>query len=435
LTPRKRIAIIGGGVAGLTAAYELLKRGREVVVLEQHAQPGGFASSALVGEEYVDRYYHFVCRADHELLTLLDELNLRSLLHWNLARTAYYTNQRLYPFTTPLDLLRFDAMSLRSRVRFGLAVARARSGADWNAYERDTAVEWLRNEVGDEAYDVIWRPLLEMKFGAYAGQVSAAWLRHRIWRVAQSRKGLLNAERFGYLDGGCKALIDALRDEVVRRGGELRLACPVSAIRASHGRVSALATDEGDIACDDAISTVPLPALVPLLPPEAAHIAAALGRIDFTGVVCVLLRLSRRVQDAYWVNINDPRPGFSGFIEFSNLAPPSPHGPHTVYVPRYMPTSDPGYVAPDVELIQAALRGLQIVNPALTEANIEHSVVSRAPFAQPICPTHFSRSVPPLRSALGGLYLTDATQLYPSDRCISGMVGLARRVADAIVTP
>ena len=66
-----KMAIIGGGIAGLTAAYYLAKRGVNVSVFEKEKALGGLASSFLLDGEHIERFYHFICLNDYPLLDLL----------------------------------------------------------------------------------------------------------------------------------------------------------------------------------------------------------------------------------------------------------------------------------------------------------------------------------------------------------------------------
>ena len=429
----RSVGIIGGGVAGLTAAYELGKRGIAATIYERAEELGGLASSVLLDGQRVDRYYHFICGADHALLSLTEELGLRERLRWSQARTSYFVNGRMYPFSTPLDLLRFSPISLGSRVRFGRHIARARSITDWQSLEALTAVDWLRHEIGEEAYEVIWRPLLETKFGERHSTISAAWLWHWLWRVTQSRRTAWRPEEFGYFEGGCSTLLTALKDRARSLGATVRLGEPATAILTAGGKACGVRTETGEYAHDAVLSTVPLPALVPLLPEDAGDYRQALARIEFVGIACVLVALRRSVQGSYWVNVNDPRVSLRGFIEFSSFSPWGAPGQHNfLYVPLYMPTSDPRYQGEDRARTDSVCADLRLLNPAFDKSWVKEAVVSRSPFAQAICPTHFSRLVPSPQSPVPGLYLTDSTQLYPSDRCISGMVTLAQEVVARI---
>src|SRR4026207_365941 len=106
---RKRVVIIGGGLAGLAASYDLARAGHQGVVPEARPALGGPASSFRLEGHPIERFYHFICRSDRDLLTLVDELGLGGKLHWRHTHTAFYYNSRYYPFGSPPDLLRFSA--------------------------------------------------------------------------------------------------------------------------------------------------------------------------------------------------------------------------------------------------------------------------------------------------------------------------------------
>ena len=71
-------------------------------------------------------------------------------LKWYEPRNAFRTPEKLYPFTTPLDLLRFSAVSLRSRIALGLLVLKARRIRDWAPLEEIAAREWILRTAGNE---------------------------------------------------------------------------------------------------------------------------------------------------------------------------------------------------------------------------------------------------------------------------------------------
>lgn len=147
----------------------------------------------------------------------------------------------------------------------------------------------------------------------------------------------------------------------------------------------------------------------------------------------MIARLHRPVTDAFWVNVNDPRVSFNGFIEYSNLNPRvDASSPHFLYVPFYLLPEHPRLAASPEAFYRECLAGLQVVNTEMKEDWVAGYRVFRDPYAQAICTTGFAKRVPPIRSRIPGLFLTDSTQLYPSDRTISGMFGQARRVAEAV---
>jgi protoporphyrinogen oxidase len=382
--------------------------------------------------EFREVYYHFICADDRPLLRLIAELGLSEALEWTPARTSYYVEGRLYPFTTPGDILRFPPLRLRDRLRFGLHAARCRRRTDWRALEELTAEEWLRREMGERAYEVVWQPLLRTKFGRYAGQVSAPWIWHRIHRASRSRASLLRPESFGCLAGGSRMLIEALADRVEEAGGKILLSRSATGLVLRQGKVVAVETDEGEVAADLVISAMPLPELVRLLPEEAGELRARLAGIDFIGVSCLLLLLSRPLTDQYWINIADARVPASGIIEYSNLNRHAAPGGALAYLPLYTPTDDAHYRMPPEALTGELERGLRMVIPDLEPAEIAATLLSRDPYAQAVTSPGFSRRLPPTQAPIEGLYLLDSTQLYPSDRCLSGMIGLARGLVEGM---
>src|SRR4029077_18105864 len=102
----KRAVVIGGGLAGLAASYDLARAGHRGVLLEAARDFGGLASSFRLEGHPIERFYHFICRSDQDLLTLVDELGLGQKLHWRQTHTAFYHHGRDYSFGSPPHPLR-----------------------------------------------------------------------------------------------------------------------------------------------------------------------------------------------------------------------------------------------------------------------------------------------------------------------------------------
>ena len=428
----KQVVVIGGGISGLTAAYELGRRGARVTLLERREVLGGLARAQSTGRHALEVYYHFICAGDSHVLSLLRELDLASHVQWTPALTSYYVHGRRYPFTTPADLLRFPPLSLADRLRFARHAARCRRRKSWESLDDLTAESWLRREVGPRAYDLLWRPLLEVKFGRFAGQVSAAWLWHRLWRASQSRPNLLQPEKFGCLREGSELLLQALAGKIRESGGEIRTGQAATGLVLRGGQVAAVQTATGDLPADLVVGALPLPELGRLLPAELADWRRELGQISFIGVRCLRLRLERGLTESYWINVNDPRIPFNGLIEYSNLNPQAEPDGAVAYLPLYMPTDDPRYAMSAEDLTEELLRGLAVIVPGLERSGVREALLTSDEYGQAICPPGFGRRIPPLAGPARGLYLLDSTQLYPSDRCLSGMVGLAQELAKVI---
>ncbi len=427
-----KVIIIGGGISGLTVAWELTGRGREVLLLERREVLGGLARSTELNGKLIEVYYHFICGGDSHLVELLGELGLSNKLHRRPGRTSYFVGDRLYPFSTPGDLLRFAPLSLASRLRFGLHGLRCRRMTDWRQIEHLTAREWLIASVGQQAYETIWRPLLEVKFGEHAEQISAPWIWHRIHRLSQSRESLLRPEELGYLEGGSQTLLMALADQINARGGIIRTGVEATELLCGEETVAGVQTSARQYEADSVVAAIPLPELVAMLPPESGY-RRELARADFSHLGCVRLALDRNLTDSFWVNVSARQVSFNGFVEYSNLNPWREYGGSEVlYVPFYLNADDERWQWSDAQFIETAVTGLKVVEPEFADAWVQEATVNRDRYAQAICLPGFSDRVPALRAPVPGLFVVDSTQLYPADRNLSGMIGLARSVAQMI---
>ena len=430
------VCVIGAGLAGLTAAYDLGRQGRRVVVLEAAPDLGGLAGSVDVAGHQVERFYHFICGGDTDLFAMVDELGLADRLHWRQAATSYLYQGTIYPFGSPLDLLRFSPVPLLQRLRFGLNVVSSRYRRSWRALDRVSARSWLERQIGPDAYRVIWDPLLKVKFGAAHDQVSAAWIWHRINRVATSRRRIWERERLGYLEHGSATIVEALAAQLrAMPAVELRTGVRVEQVLVENTAVTGvkLVGDERSVACRHIVSTVALPTLVRMVPELDPDVRRRLDDIRYLGVVCGLLRLDRPLGPSFWINIHDERTPYNGVIEYSHL---NRHldlgGGSIVYVPFYLDPTHERFGFDDATLLGEYETCLRCVNPAFDRSWIEQVVISRALYAQAICTVGFAASVPDHRSPIRGLYLTDSTQFYPEDRTLSAAIRLGRKVAAMI---
>jgi protoporphyrinogen oxidase len=124
-----------------------------------------------------------------------------------------------------------------------------------------------------------------------------------------------------------------------------------------------------------------------------------------------------------------------GVIEFSNLREfydEKAGASHVVYVPFYMPTSNPKFSWPDEQLIAEAFSLLQSIQPALSQADVLATKVARLRYGQPICEPGFAAKIPPVQTPIAGLQIADTCYYYPEDRGIAESVRLGQKMAVAV---
>lgn len=423
--PSQRIAVLGAGPMGLAVAYQLARDGHQPVVFEADDRVGGMTACFDFSGLEIERYYHFHCTSDSAFLQILEELGIAGKMRWTETKMGYWYQHRMQPWGNPFALLGFRGLSLIAKFRYGLHAFLCTKRTDWKPLDHVEATGWIRRWVGEEAWEVLWRRLFDYKFYEYSSNLSAAWIWSRIRRIGRSRYNLFR-EKLGYLEGGSTTLLNALKADIERQGGIIRLGEPVQRVIIANACIKGVQTTQGMETFDKVISTVPLPyvpRLMPDLPTEVMQKFTALKNI---AVVCVIAKLKRPLSQNFWLNVNDPDMDIPGLVEYSNLRPLDNC---IVYVPFYMPGEHPKFAEPDQAFLDKVRRYLKKINPALTDEDFLDMRASRYRHAQPICDPGYLDKLPPVALPVQGLWVADTSYYYPEDRGISESIGFGRKMA------
>jgi protoporphyrinogen oxidase/SAM-dependent methyltransferase len=427
----RRIVVVGGGVGGASAALRLARAGQEVVLAERGDSLGGLVVSLEVGGTPIERYYHHIFPHEHEIIGLIGELGLAPKLEWKRSSVGMLAHGRLWPFTSPLDLLRYGPLPPLDRVRTGVGALRSTRWKDWEALDSRPAREWLAGLTGEAGYHAVWEPLLRAKFGAAADDVPASWIWGRVQQRNAARRG--GVERLGYLRGGFRQVFDGLEAELTRLGVKLQLGVPATRIAIDGTRVTGVETEAGPIEADAVVFAGNLPALVPLV--EPVHHDPRWTQIGSMGAMAVVVELRRQITDTYWVNVCDPEIPLTAYIEHTNLLPAADYGGrHIAYLARYFTADDP---VASADLHTEATRWVDALTgggmPGLRADDVIAVHPARTPYAAPLVQTGHLARIPPVRSHISGLYVATTAQIYPQDRGMSEGVRLGREVAGHVL--
>lgn len=423
-----KVAVIGAGPMGLACAHELLKHGHAVEIFEADDRTGGMSAHFDFNGLSIERYYHFICMPDKPLFTLLDELGLSDKLRWQKTKMGYFYNGKLYDWGNPIALLKFTPLSLLQRLRYGLHMFYCTKIKNGSGLDGQEATVWITKWEGSRVYDILWKKLFQLKFHRFTGNLSASWIWARIRRVGQSRKSIFT-EQMGYLEGGSETLLKAFEQTILKAGGKINLSHPVQKVIVENGKVTGLNIKDEFVSYDQVISTIPLPFVSAMIPGLPDEIHTCYKKIDNIGVVCVLLKLRKKVTGNFWLNINDEGLEVPGLIEMSNL---QPFEHNIAYIPFYLPVDKEKFQNSNEEFIAEARNIVQTVNPDISDEDIIDAHASRYGFAQPICPPKFKETLPPISGVVAGLHIADTSYYYPEDRSISESVDLGKRLAQLI---
>jgi protoporphyrinogen oxidase len=447
-TASKRIAIIGAGVAGLTAAYNLNRAGHQVTIYEAAPQVGGLAAGfrAPGWDWTLEKFYHHWFASDRHILGLIEELGWSDQVLFPRPYTVIYWKDKFYPFdsiftTIPLFLLRH--FPLTDVIRYGIVGVYIRFLARWKPLEKVTADEWTRRWFGQRTYDLQLRPLLVSKFGEeHYRSVNMAWL----WARLRAR-----TTRLGTFVGGFQVFLDKLADLLRAWGVEIRLGTAVTQIRpappgpsTSEGEVTPqdwgaggliVATSSGAETYDAVISTSS-PALMAKLAPDLPEsYTAGLRALKSMGAVVLILALDRQLTQYYWHNL--PKEAgfpFLALVEHTNYVKPEYFGgDHIIYCGDYLDPGHEYFTLSKEELLERFLPALKRFTPEFDRTWVRDSWLWKTNYAQPVPPVNHSQNIPPLRTPVPGLYFASMSQVYPWDRGTNFAVEIGQRVAGMVM--
>lgn len=434
-----RVAIIGGGITGLTAAYRLSQQGVDVTIFEASDRLGGLAAGFELAGHNVEQAYHFLYKTDEHILELVEELGLSDRLAYHKSSVSTYYDGTLYPMETPLDLLRFKPIGLVDRIRAGLTVLWLQRVKNWRKLSDITALEWLRKYAGRRVTDVIWEPLLRGKFDRYYDKVTMSWLWGRILQRVDSRDARLGGEALGYFDGGFRCIIDALEQRIRDAGVEIVLQAPIGGLRhdAATDEV-VVSTQGGERRFDQALSTVPSHVMARMIAPyedRDPDYFAKLRSIDYLDAAVCVFASKQKFTRFYWHNINNPNAPFVVFLCLTNLVGSEKFdGLNIYYIGDYVPAEHPYMSMSEDDLKKKWYGELGRMFPDFDEAQIVDDAAFRMRNAQHIVDIGFEENkLLPHETPCPGVLLCNFSQIYPMDRGTNYAVRDGNRMAEALM--
>jgi len=426
------IGVIGGGVAGMVAAYRLVQAGHHVSLYEASPYLGGLVRTFDVGGGRLEAFYHHLFSTDTTAVRLIEEMGLGDSLTWRESKVGFYHGGRRYDFVTPLDLLRYSPVPLVDRIRMGLAALYLRRQKDGRRYESITATEWIKRYMGKGAYDGVWGPLLRGKFGDAHDQLAMVWLWSKIHLRFASREGASQREELGYLLGSFGLYIDELERRLRASDlAQVHAGRPVQEVVVEDGRARGLLLSDGErFDCDAVIACMPAHIFQKLAPQLPADYAGKLTDVRWQSALCYIMALKRPLSDIYWLNIADDEIPFIAAVEHTNYIERERYGGHhVVYLSNYLHPEHP-YLRMGIDEIEREyLPHLTKINPEFSPDWIADRWLFKGDYAQPVVTSGYREKIPEHRTPVPGLYLATMSQIYPEDRGQNYSIEMGEKVA------
>ncbi|PIS21460.1 hypothetical protein COT51_02655 [candidate division WWE3 bacterium CG08_land_8_20_14_0_20_41_15] len=412
-----KIAVVGGGPQGLYIAYKLSKNGHKVTLFEKSDTLGGLAGSFSYAGFTLEKFYHHFFSTDEKVVSLIKELGLSDRLDWRGQNTANFVEGKFYPFSTPLDILKFNRLSLFDRLRFGIATAFLKFlpvSLGISLFSKNEATKITPKIYGKSAYEEVWKPLLSGKFGPFVEDISMVWFWGRI---------KLRSSNLGYLVGGSQALFESLSEQILKKDGSAHLNEEVTNM--SYESNWKITTNKGEYFFDKVVFTGSSETLELLLRDSEM---IKVTKVPYIGARTAVLILKEKISDYYWVNLNDRNSPFLALVEHTNFRDTKEYsGKHIVYLGNYLDISSDEYKLPDGEVVDKAISFIKKIKPNFSEKNIEKAFVFREKYAQPIMRVGYENNLP--KMDLGNnLYFASMEHIWPWDRGIEQAFSLGEKL-------
>ncbi len=421
------IAIIGAGIGGMAAAWDLVNAGHTVTIFESAEAVGGLAAGFKQPnwDTSVERYYHHWFASDQDMLGLIQELGWSDKVIFRRPFTVMYYNGKFYPLDSVLKALTFPGYGgFFGMVRFGLVTVYLRYLAAWQPLEKYTAHEWMSKAYGPSLYATMIEPLLQGKFGPHYQDVTMAWF----WARFKTR-----TTNLGTFQGGFQAFADLFAERLRQKGVKILLNTPIQQIEPCSGGGVSLQLAGGRQDFDQCLSTTSPGLLAKLAPSLPKDYLGGLLSLKNMGAVVMVLSLKHQLseQGYYWYNL--PKSAgypFLALVEHTNFVPPEHFGgEHILYIGDYLDPDHENFRLTKEELLERFLPHLPKFNPNFTRDWINQTWLFRTTYAQPIPLVNHSKNIPAIQTPIPGLFFASMSQVYPWDRGTNFAVQIGRKAA------
>lgn len=403
-----KIAILGGGITGLTAAYDLASKKHSVVVFERSSYVGGLAVGFK--EKHWDwpleKAYHHLFANDNDIINFAKEIGFDDIYFSTPHTDSLYNvqgNYRTFPVDSPQDFLRFPLLPLATKLRASVFLAMLKFLPFFSFYERISAQKFVETYMGKDMWEVFFEQLFRKKYGKYSGKVLASFLWARINKRTKS---------LGYMRNGFQSFIDHLAKLDSELGADIRVSTEVSSIK-SVLKGFKVNNEYFDVV----ISTLPTPVLQNIGKKVfPAKYISSMKKLDYLHAKVLILETKEPILNStYWLNISTPEIPIMFIGQHTNFVDPKHYGGnHIAYIGYYLERDDEIMKMSKEELTNFVMPYLKDIST--TNIQIVNSYDFVGPFAQPIFNKAFLKNKPSFNTPLKNFYIANLDMTYPYDR-------------------
>jgi protoporphyrinogen oxidase len=415
---KKKIGIIGGGPAGLTAAYLLAKAGQDVTVFEADPQyVGGISRTETYKGYHFDIGGHRFFSKSQEVEDFWSEILADDMLERPRSSRVYYAKKFFaYP------LVATEALKKLGIIESALCMLSYMRAKVFPVKNPENFEDWVSNQFGKRLFNIFFKTYTEKVWGISCKEISADWAAQRIKGLSLTGaiKNALFPNKSKDKDKVIKTLIDSFRyprkgpgmmweacaEKTVALGGTVKMGAQVTNITNNNPGWTVTLKDGSTFSgFDHVISSAPMRELISAISPAvpAATLTAAgnLGYRDFITVILILK--DKNIFTDNWIYIHDPSVKVGRIQNFKSWSPEMvPDPTMACYGLEYFCFDTDGlWNTPDDELIALGKKEIEQIGLA-QGLDILDGYVVRQKKAYPVYNQTYKQNVEAIKQGLSG---------------------------------
>jgi len=432
MKPRK-IAILGGGLTGLTTTFYLARKGYQVTVFEKEEVLGGLVAGFKQKnwDWYLEKTVHHLFANDGDILSFAKEIGFNKVFFKSPETASLFSDLTIHPMDTPIDFLKLPYLGLFNKFRAGAVLAFLKLSPFFPFYEKTTSEEFLKKTMGKKTWNKLWQELFRGKFGIYAGNILASF----IWARIKKR-----TKKLGYIEGGFQALIDYLVNQLTSLRVNVLTGYEIREIK-KRGEKYLI----NNQLFDAVISTLPTPVLIKIgenIFPK--NYLSRLKKIKYLHSLSLVLETDQPIlKKTYWLNINTKEIPIMGIFQQTNFVDKKYYGgKHVTYIGWYVDDESEKLRMSNEELLKFVTPYLLKIfnfqfsifknNVTNFQQQISNFYVFKSQYAQPIFNKEFLKNKPDFKTPLNNFFIANLDMTYPYDRGTNYAVKLGKEVSKFI---
>lgn len=370
---KKRIAILGAGPAGITAAYLLSKDSRfEVDVFEADSKVGGMAKTIDLWGQKVDLGPHRFFSTDPRVTSLwLEAVGSDYSMVSRTTRIYFKNNFFFYPLKI-FNVLRNIGILEAARCFLDYCKTKIHS----NGKEPKTFEDWVVSRFGRRLFEIFFKTYSEKLWGIGCDELDAEFAAQRIKKLSlweaiknalfggRDKKHKTLVDEFGYPHEGSGLVYEKMAKKFTLSGGRLHLNKPVKGIWTDGNKkvLGVQLINEEYVSYDEVISSIPINRLVASIKEAPVSVREATLKLRFRNTILVYLEVEGiGLFPDQWIYIHDPNLATGRLTNFRNWVPNiCKESPNTILALEYWCyDGDSRWHSEKQELINFAIEEIQ----------------------------------------------------------------------------